>query len=152
MLVYRIGKKKYAYELHGEGARLFGGRWNEIGVPCIYTSESRALALLEYTVNVQVEEMPARLSITTIEIPNTGILKVKLAELPKYWNLSPAQASSKVFGTTLLMANMKLVIKIPSAVIPNEFNYIINPLHKDISLIKIVSVQEFAFDKRIKSK
>ena len=63
MVVYRLGGTKYATDLTGEGARLFGGRWNNEGTPCIYTSQSRALAILEYTVNINIDDIPRALSI-----------------------------------------------------------------------------------------
>ncbi len=64
MEVYHIGSPKYASQLTGEGAKLHGGRWNSIGTPCIYTSESIALCVLEYAANVSIEQMPSLLSIT----------------------------------------------------------------------------------------
>ena len=68
MLLYRIARTKWARTLDGEGARLHGGRWNNPGTSCIYTSESRALALLEYTVNTNLDDIPRALSIITIQV------------------------------------------------------------------------------------
>lgn len=73
MIVYRIGRTKYAEDLTGEGARLNGGRWNHRLTACLYTSESRALAVLEYTVNVNIDDIPRALSISTVEIPEKNI-------------------------------------------------------------------------------
>jgi RES domain-containing protein len=98
MLVYRVGKTKYANDLSGEGARLYGGRWNHKLTPCIYTSQSRALALLEYSANVNIEDLGFSLSITTIEIPNKSIKKIQLSALPKDWNKLPAPSSTKEIG------------------------------------------------------
>jgi len=83
MIVYRVGRTKFSRDLLGEGARLHGGRWNHILTPCIYTSESRALALLEYTVNVNIVDIPRSLSITSFEIPEKGIKDFAISELPK---------------------------------------------------------------------
>ena len=77
MIVYRIGSTKYANDLTGEGARLNGGRWNHKLTPCVYTSESRSLAILEYTVNVNVYDIPRALSMASIEIPETSILETQ---------------------------------------------------------------------------
>lgn len=151
MLVYRIGKTKYAKDITGEGARVYGARWNHIGTPCIYTSESRALALLEYTVNVNVDDIPRALSFTTFEIPDAQIHTVKTSELPGDWKQLPAPASTHDFGTTLLQAAKHLIIRLPSVIIPGEWNFIINPLHADKSAIKLLNVSDFAYDVRIKN-
>lgn len=102
MIVYRIGRTKYANDLTGEGARLNGGRWNHKLTRCVYTSESRALAVLEYTVNVNIDDIPRALSISTIDIPEISILELTIAELPGDWRSAPAPASAKDFGTRLL--------------------------------------------------
>ena len=88
MLVYRIGKTRYAHDLTGEGARLFGGRWNHKLTPCIYTSESRALAMLEYTVNVNIEDIPRSLSLSTFEIPDKSIFHIPMHKFPGDWMVS----------------------------------------------------------------
>ena len=85
MIVYRISSSKYADDLTGEGARLHGGRWNHKLTPCLYTAATRALAILEYSVNVNIDDIPRALSITSIEIPDTGMLILKQAQLPGNW-------------------------------------------------------------------
>ncbi|MEO6136333.1 MAG: RES family NAD+ phosphorylase [Ginsengibacter sp.] len=148
--VYRIGRKKYANDLTGEGARLFGGRWNHKSVPCIYASESRALSLLEYTVNISIEEIPRALSITTIEIPDSSIQKISVAKLPGNWQKSPAPTETKDFGVALFKSSIYSVFRIPSTILPDEFNYLLNPLHADSKHFKIVDVVDFIYDLRIK--
>ena len=150
MIVYRVGKTRYAEDLTGEGARLNGGRWNHKLTPCIYTAESRALAVLEYTVNVNIDDIPRALSFTYLEIPDTGILAMAEAELPGNWKQVPSPSSTKDFGTNLLKAAKSLVIKIPSTVIPGEYNYLINPAHPGIKNCKIKAVVDFVYDVRIK--
>ena len=150
MIVYRLGNTKYSSDTTGEGARLFGGRWNNILTACIYTSESRALALLEYTVNVNIDNIPGKLSITAFEIPDIGIREFKINELPGNWAQIPSPASTKDFGTNLLHDPSVPVLKRPSIIIPEEFNYILNPLYHDRSIFKIHSVTEFICDVRIK--
>jgi RES domain-containing protein len=152
MLVYRICKTKYANDLTGEGARLNGGRWNLIGTPCIYASESKALALLEYTVNANIEDIPRALSFTTFELPDDTIVTARMRELPGDWKQFPSPSSCKEFGTKLLKEAKILVLKIPSVVIPDEWNYIINPKHPDHKKIKVVDITDFVYDIRIKTK
>ncbi|MGN6352000.1 MAG: RES family NAD+ phosphorylase [Parafilimonas sp.] len=150
MLVYRICKTKFANDLSGEGARLCGGRWNNKLTPCIYTSESRALALLEYTVNINIDDVPRTLSIITLEIPDENILAFEEHELPGDWKDIPAPSSTKKFGTAHLITAKSPVIKVPSTVIHDEFNYILNPRHADSKLFKILEVKDFVYDIRIK--
>lgn len=152
MIVYRVSKTKYANDLTGEGARLYGGRWNNKLIPCIYTSENRALALLEYTVNVNIDDIPRALSYVTIEIPDKSILELSAADLPRNWKNIPAPSSTKQFGTNLLNAAKSPILKIPSTVIPEEFNYILNPKHVDSKKFKILEIKDFIYDVRIKMK
>jgi len=150
MIVYRIAKTRYSRDLTGEGARLHGGRWNHILTPCIYTSESRALALLEFTVNINIDAMPGGLSITSIEIPDDSWTEPKRAMLPADWMHVPSPSSTKDFGTKLLKMAEAPVLRLPSAVIPLEYNFILNPLHPESRNFKIVAVEEFVYDVRIK--
>ena len=150
MLVYRIGKTRYATDLSGEGARLYGGRWNHKLTACIYTSESRALAVLEYTVNVNIEAIPRSLSITVIEIPSSSIFTLTENKLPGNWKESPAPGDTKDFVTQLLKAAKTAIIKIPSAIISQECNYLLNPAHINSKAFKIVEVSDFVYDVRIK--
>ena len=152
MQVYRIGRTKFANDLTGEGARLHGGRWNNKLIPCIYTSESRALALLEYTANVNIEDIPRALSISTFQIPDHQIYEIPVFDLPGDWSLSPSPSSSKQFGSYLLKEIQHLVIKIPSAIVPEEFNYLLNPKHPHNSDFQILDVKDFVYDVRLKLK
>ncbi|PVD51578.1 hypothetical protein DC498_14245 [Terrimonas sp.] len=150
MIVYRIGRTKFSKDISGEGARLHGGRWNHILTSCIYTSESRALAVLEYTVNVNIDDIPRSLSISTFEIPDTGIQELAIKGLPGNWKEAPAPSSTKDLGTKLLRSANSPIIKIPSAIIPREFNFILNPQHPNSEDFKILDVEDFVYDVRIK--
>lgn len=150
MIVYRVGKARYANDLRGEGAKLFGGRWNNKMVPCVYTSESRALAVLEYSVNVQLDDIPRALNITIIEIPDENIMILNEPDLPGDWKQAPAPSSTKDFGSKILLLGKAPVIRIPSAVIPEEFNYLLNPLHAESNFFKILSISDFIYDVRLK--
>lgn len=150
MLIYRIGKTRHARDLSGEGARLNGGRWNHPGTPCIYTAETRALSLLEYTAHVSIDDIPRALSFTCIEIPDDAIEAVALSKLPGNWASWPHPKESRDFGDGLLLSAGSLVLQLPSAIIPDEFNYVINPLHSRIKEVAILSAKDYAYDIRLK--
>ncbi len=150
MRVYRIGKTKHANDLTGEGSKLFGGRWNHKTIPCIYTSESRALALLEYTVNINIEEIPRALSVITFEIPENNIKIITEEQLPGNWKQFPAPGSTQDLGTKVLQTTSFSIFKIPSSIITDEFNFILNPRHSDSYFFKIVEIKDFVYDVRIK--
>ena len=150
MIVYKIARTKYAHDLSGEGARLFGGRWNHKDTPCVYTAASGALAVLEYTVNVNADDIPRALSMAAFEIPDVHIISFSIAELPGDWRQSPAPSSTKNFGTAVLKSAQSLAIKIPSVIIPHEYNYLLNPAHPAIQSVKIISVSDYPYDIRIK--
>lgn len=150
MIVYRVGWTKYANDLSGEGARLNGGRWNHPLTACVYTAASRALCVLELTVNSNIDNIPRALSITAIEIPDTNIHTFAMADLPGDWKEAVAPSSTKDFGTELLKAAAHPIIRFPSSIISEEFNYILNPAHVDSKLFRIVEVKDFVYDVRIK--
>lgn len=152
MIVYRLVKNVFATDLSGEGPRLFGGRWNHKDIPCVYTAENRSLAILEYSVNITEDDIPRALSMVSIQVPEKNILEIHRNELPGDWHLSPVPLSTRDFGTNLLESLKAAVIKIPSAVIPEEYNYILNPKHPDAALFKILEIRDFVYDIRIKKK
>ena len=150
MIVYRLSRTKWANDLTGNGARINGGRWNHPGTACMYTSESRALAVLEYTVNVTIHDIPRSLSIVTLEIPD-DIADFPITSLPGDWAAAPAPSSTKDFGTAALSVNVHPVLCFPSAIIPIEYNYVLNPLHPGSKNFKVLDVADFIYDVRIKT-
>lgn len=148
MKVYRISKTEYANDLNGTGAKLFGGRWNQVNTPCIYTSESRSLAVLEYSVNINIDFIPDSLSICIFEIDEHQIKTIQSQELPTDWRETPAPFSTKNLGTELLQ-NDAPIIKVPSIIIPDEHNYIFNPSLPKKSF-QLIEIKRFDFDLRIK--
>lgn len=149
MFVYRISSRKYAEDITGEGARLFGGRWNNKLVPCLYTSESRALAVLEYTVNIGIDEIPRALCIITYYIDEKVVFHVSTSDLPGNWKQSPVPKQTQNFGSALLLNSEIQVISIPSVVIPDEFNFLISPMNYKGKL-KVHSIEDYVYDIRVK--
>ena len=151
MLLYRIGHTMYAKNLDGEGAKINGGRWNDIGAPCIYSSVSRALALLEYTCHVKKHLIPRDLSFVTYDVPDHSLETYTIGQLPGNWKQWPQPKEPRDFGTAFLKANKFLLYVIPSVVIEDEMNVIINPAHPDMPLVKIIDVKDYAYDLRLKT-
>ena len=150
MQVFRIAKTRNIKDLTGTGARIYGGRWNHKGISVIYTSENRSLATVEYLVHVPLSMIPVNLAVVCIEIPNRIIPKqFSLTELPSNWRDFPAPPELADLGTHWVLANESLLLRVPSAVVENEFNILINPMHPDIQYLTISHVEEYAFDERL---
>jgi len=150
MLVYRIAKKDVVKDLTGTGAKLYGGRWNHRGTAVVYTSETRALAAVEFLVHVSLSNVPRGLIITTIEIPDDIVPEeVPRASLPRGWRDYPPPRQMADLGTRWAMANKSLLLRVPSAVVEQEYNILINPLHSDMGKVVLQGVEKFEFDKRL---
>ncbi len=150
MIVYRLSKSRYKNDLSGNGAKLYGGRWNSEGIPMIYASGSVSLCILEYLVHVSVDLLPSDLELMHLEIPKASMIKhLPSKKLPKDWQEYPFPHSTRSVGDEFIQKNKALVLKVPSVIVPNESNYLINPLHKDAKSIKIVHSEAFQFDLRL---
>jgi RES domain-containing protein len=150
MIVYRLSKEKFKTDLSGIGAEKFGGRWNNKGTRIIYTAQSRALANLEVAVHVALKGLPKNYYLTSIEIPDSGVLTYNLKKLKgKNWQMNPPIPFTKIEGDSFIKANKGLILKVPSAIVKGDFNYLINPLHKEFQKIKVRSTEAFSFDERL---
>jgi RES domain-containing protein len=146
MQVFRIAKTKYIKDLTGAGSRTYGGRWNHKGVGLIYTSESRSLAALEFLVHVPASIAPKDLGIVAFDIPpQVKPKKLDLAILPPNWRQNPPPEKLASIGTQWAQSKESLLLRVPSAIIENEFNVLINPLHPDLKLIKLSKPEPFCF-------
>lgn len=147
MILYRIAKRPYA-DLSGTGARLYGGRWNSEGRSMVYLTSSRSLAVLEALVHLSPTNLPLDFCIMTIDAPD-NFAEIKVEQLPQNWNDYPEPNSLKHIGKDFLLKQKHLFLKVPSAIVNEEYNYLLNPLHPDAGLVKIISTQPFAFDQRL---
>lgn len=139
MRAWRVSRAAFA-DLRGEGARLYGGRWNSPGRPVVYTAENPALAILEVRVHLDLEPdlIPDDYVLVEIELADAGI--AELAELPD----DPRRR-----GDQWLADAAEPVLKVPSFIAPRSFNLLINPLHPGAGAVAIVGTQPFDFDKRL---
>ncbi len=150
MRVFRLSKEKYSNELSGKGASRSGNRWNSKGTEIVYTSESRALAMAEVAVHLTVATLPSDFVMMEIEIPDSmKIEEINIEDLPGNWNIHPPVPGTQKIGDKFIDALEQCVLKVPSAVVQGDFNYLLNPHHKDFKKIKIVEITKFPFDKRI---
>ena len=147
MIVYRLSKAQYAQDLSGKGAELVGGRWNSRGNAMLYTSQSIALCVTEIAVHVPLGILPKDYQLIHIEIPDEDLLEMK--RLPKDWQSFPHSNSTQMIGDKFLKEHQHLVFKVPSAAVQGEFNFLINPRHKNFNQIKIVKIEDFNFDERL---
>ena len=148
MKVYRLCKEQYATKLDGKGAEMYGGRWNEVGTPMIYTSESRALAILEVLAGIPRQTLPRGFVVVTILLPQ----KPKILPLPtlvKDWQTYPPLPATMALGTRWVSERKSLALRVPSALMPEERNILINPHHDLIDTVMIEDVKDYVFDERL---
>ena len=150
MIVFRLGKSKYAQDLSGKGAEMSGGRWNSKGTALLYTSQSRALCTVEIAVHTPLGNVPVDYTIVTIEIPDElPVHELAENELPADWNVFPHSHSTQEIGDKFSAAGSYPILKVPSAIIQGDFNYLINPRHPDNKKINVIKAEPFSFDTRL---
>ena len=156
MKVFRIERGKYLETtLQGIGAASTEGyRWNSLNTFLVYTAESRALAILEVSVHLDLsEDLPNDRFYVEIDIPDdVAILELSMDELPENWDAKPPILETQFIGDDFVAQKNAAVLKVPSAIVPPEFNYLINPNHPDAVKITVVSSQPLQFDNRLKQK
>ena len=165
IIAWRIVRRLYwptAFE--GIGSATTGGRWNSIGVPMVYLTDTLALAQLELLVNVPRDMLPiwdpwmatadlglaiSDYGVTSIEIDEHLVTSIPHNDLPHDWRRSPWPQSTQELGDKWIREKSSLILRLPSAVSPTDFNYLLNPLHADFRKIHIGSFRPFSFDPRL---
>jgi RES domain-containing protein len=149
VLVYRICRKA-RQKVDGDGARLYGGRWNSPGRAVVYTAGTLSLAAIEYLVHIDPGDAPNDLIATTLEVPDDVMREiVKVADLPSGWNRKPLHSACRVAGDDWLLRGKTLVLQVPSAPIAGESNYLFNPAHAAMSRVRVAGKRPFVFDPRL---
>ena len=149
---WRIVKEKHAKNaFRGDGSRVYGGRWNPVGIPIVYTADSISLAVLEIIVHL---ENLSFLFNSFVKVPvffdSKLVGELNRNKLPIGWNSFPSPVSTQQIGRAWVSSESSAVLKVHSSVIHEEYNFLINPNHPDFSLIKIGAAQKFFFDSRLK--
>jgi RES domain-containing protein len=149
--VWRILRRRYLRDaLSGRGGLVVSGRWHSRGRLIVYTSESLALSALEVLVHSESDLAPPDLMSVAIDIPDdVPVSRMNSRRLPQRWRRHPAPGSLQRLGDRWLAAQRTAVMQVPSAVIPSEHNYLINPTHPASRRVRIISVSRFSFDARL---
>jgi len=151
--LFRIATTQFVRDLSGTGSRLYGGRWNRKGTAVVYTSESRALAALEYLVHLPMALLPSGLRMLRIDVPDDiKVRTIDAASLPRNWRAYPPPQSLAALGTQWATSNETLLLRVPSVVVDDEFNVLINPAHPDFERIRPQPPQSFVLDQRLASR
>jgi RES domain-containing protein len=153
--VWRIATDTATYQaddLSGAGAKATGGRWNEPGIAIVYTSETRALACLETVVHLNAGGLPFNRYLVEITIPDDVWANARVensTSLDVGWDAEPARQVSIRFGTTWVRSGRSAVLVVPSVIVQEECNLLINPAHADSARITAVKQRRWLYDPRL---
>jgi RES domain-containing protein len=147
---WRLVKSRHARAaFDGEGARLYGGRWNSAGTRVAYASDSVALAALEVLAHLQSTAVLQTYSLATIRFPESVVETLDAASLSADWRRFPSPPENQAVGDTWVAEGRSLVLRVPSAIVPSAGNYLINPAHPRFAVAVIEKPEVFAFDPRL---
>lgn len=150
MRAYRLAKAARAAEaFNGEGARVYGGRWNRAGTPMVYAAENRALAALEVLVHVGAAERHLQFVVFEIDIPDALTLTLAPAGLPADWQSPAPAASTQAIGSAWQKAGKSAALRVPSVLVPGEHCVLLNPVHPGTRKIIVNFPTVFTFDGRL---
>jgi RES domain-containing protein len=147
---WRIVKRRHVETAFtGEGARLYGGRWNSPGTSVVYTAETRALSILEVLAGIRsVKPLPAYVLIPAT-FDDSLVKGVQSEEQPTGWRRSPPHPETQGIGDHWVDQQPSAILRVPSAIVPEEFNYLLNPAHQDFPRIQIGTPQDLTIDPRL---
>ena len=146
---WRLTKTRYlATAWDGEGAKTSGGRWNSVGTAVVYTSATLSLALVETLVHVPSGLLPAYTAVP-IDFEDSLVAVVEAADLLPNWKKQPAPPETRAIGDAWAASSRSALLRVPSVVVPIEFNYVINPKHRDFGRIRIGAPTPSPFDPRL---
>lgn len=133
----------------GDGARLAGGRWNSRGTSVVYLSQSISLAMLEVLVHVPSPELLDSFVLYEVSFADDLVRRLLDKDLPPAWRASPPHPRAQAVGDAFVAAAREPVLRVPSAVVPREFNYVLNPAHPQFRSIKLGPMEPIEFDPRL---
>jgi len=150
MIFYRLSLRQYARSLDGIGASLAGGRWNHKGVPMVYASEYRSLAVLELLVHLSPSQFHAEYVFVGFELSARAKMEeLSVNELPTDWRDASARTQIADLGTRWVQSGGSLGLRVPSVIVSQDWNVLLNPAHPDFVAMKVSKPEPFSFDKRL---
>jgi RES domain-containing protein len=150
---WRIVKTKHAATaFSGDGAKQYGGRWNNPGDAVIYIAGSASLAMLEMLAHLGSQELIKRYVLFEVVFDDALMTAVDPAALPRTWRKSPPPAAVQQIGSDWIAGGRSAVLRVPSVIVPTEWNYLLNPSHPDFAKIAIGPRPPVQFDPRLIKK
>jgi RES domain-containing protein len=148
MIVYRITNEAYKNDISGNGAALYGSRWNSKGTHLLYTCQFISLSILESLVHLRRNEIPPDQYLLHIEFPDEKkITEISYKKMKGNWH--EEFEYTQWIGDQFMKNQEGLVLKVPSAIVPQEHNFLFNPLHAEFKKVKILSSEILELDKRL---
>ncbi|MEP6595802.1 MAG: RES family NAD+ phosphorylase [Ginsengibacter sp.] len=147
MIVFRISNELYKEDISGNGAAINGSRWNSKGTRMLYTGEYISLVILESLVHLRTIDIPEKQYLLQIELPDSNFSEIKQSKIKDNWqqHLNYTQW----MGDQFVKANQLLILKVPSAIVSQEHNFLVNPLHGEFKKVKVVKTELLELDKRL---
>src|SRR5262245_31323853 len=150
--LWRVVKRKHASTaFDGKAAQRFGGRWNSPGQRVVYASATKSLAVLEVLVHLDVGRPLPRLVAFTLHVDDESVERLPAARLPRHWRTSRGLEATQRIGDAWLSSGRALALAVPSAVVPEEWNYLLNPAHPRFGRLKFGRPTPFILDPRLVS-
>lgn len=148
MQIFRISKCSFINDLSGQGAALYGGRWNSKGKYVLYTAETASLALLETVAHI-TQIAAESFCMICLEIPENSVVDIEISQLPEGWQSFPPPKILRNIGDDFIKRCESLALKIPSAIMPVENNILVNPAHPDFNKVKLIYSMPLPLDGRL---
>lgn len=147
---WRLVKSRYASTaFDGEGARLHGGRWNSPGIVVAYASDSRALAVLEVLVHLQRSDILGSYSLASLHFAEELMGEMETSTLPAGWRRFPPSPEAQALGDRWVTEQRSAVLRVPSAIVPAEHNFLVNPAHREFAQVVVEPPEPFELDVRL---
>lgn len=150
LALWRVSPAYYADKaMSGDGSYRRGGRWNPPGIRVVYCADSRSLALVEILANVRRPGLLGSQPWVVIRIDVPEDIVERPARVPDSWRETPYSTDTQAFGAEWVQAQRSVALRVPSVVVPGEFNYVLNPAHRDFKRVKIGQPEPFSYDSRL---
>ncbi|HKW18051.1 MAG TPA: RES domain-containing protein [Terriglobales bacterium] len=147
---WRIAKRRHAKTaFSGAGAKKYGGRWNRPGNAVVYVSEAQSLAILELLVHLGVPDLLEKYVLISVDIEDELVEELNRATLPRNWRAEPAPVQLRNIGDEWIEKASSVALRVPSALVPAESNFLLNPAHADFQRLVVGEPVAFSFDERL---